>query len=228
MADILQKVENIAVLALLAGIAYLAYKFLTGQGTTPSPGPSPGNCCTGLVGLPGYLCNLGAFVTGGSCPAPGPTPPGPTPPPDDDDPVKPIVYDSHGCEVGLMEWCETLKHCMPLGLTCPRDVEPVDPPKPHFDEHGCEIGKQVWCPSLAVCTTEGLRDPAFFENVCVIHEDEEEEIVKQLNDQCYYKGFPVLNVPPGTNCAQAINIMCDRFGPGTFNGKNWCEMAGRE
>lgn len=196
ITDYLQKVENIAVLGLLAGGLYVAWKFLkgsSGPGDTPTTDP-----CAGMSGLPALLCSLGVWTTGYQDPK--------------DEP--PRSYDEHGCMKGVTEWCQTLAHCQPLGLTCPRPSQPYVPVY-QLDEHGCKIGREKFCDVLNTC----LEKETYSENFCVIHDDDEPDPtpIRQIGDLCYF-GNKTLNVPPGKDCRSAIEDMCRRFGPDS----GWC------
>lgn len=194
--DYLQKVENIAVIGLLAGGLYVAWRFL--KGSLPSTDePGTVDPCKGMSGLPGLLCALGVWTTGYK---------------EDEEPKR--VYDDRGCLKGVTEWCATLSHCQPVGLTCPRPSQPYVPVY-QLDEHGCKIGRETYCDSLSRC----LEKETYSENFCVIHEDTDPDPtpIKQIGDRCYF-GDKVLNVPLGMDCNTAIDDMCKRFGPDS----GWC------
>ena len=112
------------------------------------------------------------------------------------DPVK--RYDSHGCEIGMSSWCQSLTHCVPSGLTCP----PVYVPAPIISPISvCELG---WHPDA--------------NNICVKYPWNEPtpDIPYQpgLIGVCHWPNGDRLTVPLGMNCAQAVADMCQRFGSG--------------
>lgn len=196
--SVLQKVENIAVLGLLAGGLYVAWRFLKGSGTIPGGKEGEEHPCDEYAGLPWVFCQIGAFTLGHK--------------PAEPEPVR--DYDSHGCLKGVTEWCETLSHCQPVGLTCPRPAKPYVPVY-SYDEHDCKIGIERYCEVLGQC----LNNEVFSDNFCTVHDDTEPDPspIRQIGDRCYY-GDKVLNVPPGKDCKTAIDDMCRRFGPDS----GWC------
>lgn len=136
------------------------------------------------------------------------------------DQAAPKVYDSHGCDLSIASWCQSLGHCVPTGLTCPNlDTKPWVPPVRAKDSQGCLVGLEQWCSVAGMCVnntfwSEGLCEPDRSPPVV-------DYPVIQVNDMCYYQGMPVLNVPPGTDCSSAIAVMCQRFG----KNSKWCGMV---
>jgi len=110
-------------------------------------------------------------------------------------PTTPIIqYDSHGCRTDIQQWCPVDKACRDKALTC------SSPPPP---EVTCWDGSKAEYGYLCPVDTSALAPIV------------ETDPVKQVNDMCYLRGMPVLNVRPGTNCHDALAVMCDRFGPGS-------------
>lgn len=205
MTDYLQKVENLAVLALLGVLAYLGLKWTgTFDGKKEESETPDSNPCTGMSGLPGMLCNLGVWTTGYSY---------------QDDKI-PTSHDEHGC-TDFQTWCGQLNSCIQVGTTCPSPSRPYTPVY-EMDEHGCKKGVETFCDVLDKC----LNNEVYSSSFCNIEDGRGESPTRQINDQCYFRGLPVLNVPPGTDCSSAMSVMCDRFGPGVHQGKDWCLMAG--
>lgn len=197
--DVLKSVENIAVLGVLAGAVYVAYRFLSGNQVSATSGEN--GPCGGWQGLPGLLCNLGVWTTGYKAPT-------------GDSLV--TTTDNHGCLTGITEWCDTLKHCQPVGLTCPRPSRPYQP-EYEYDSHGCKVGIEQFCDVTNQCLDKNV----YSENFCKVHEDLDPAPVTRISDMCYFQGEPVLTVPPGKSCDSAIADMCKRFGPDS----KWCGMV---
>lgn len=193
---VLEKVENLAVIGLLAGGLYLAWKYLAPGKDNQDSDQETYDPCKGMTGLPGIFCQLGTWVTGYNY----------------QEDSKVTTKDSHECLTGITEWCGQLNACIPIGATCPRPARPYEPTY-ELDKNGCKIGLETHCEVLDKC----LDNKVYSENFCVIHEDDPDPEVRQVGDKCF-KGSKVLNVPPGKNCQDAIQDMCERFGPDS----GWC------
>lgn len=202
--DYLQHFENFLLLGVLGLAAYLGIKYI-GANSSISDDQKTADPCAGMTGLPALLCGLGVWTTGYQ---------------EKEDRV-PTTFDDHGCATAYQEFCQTLNSCIPKGLTCPTGARPYTPVY-ELDEHGCKKGLETHCDVLQKC----LMNEVYEDSFCNIADGRGQAPVRQLNDQCFYKGLPVLNVPPGTDCQSAMAVMCDRFGPGVHAGKDWCFMAG--
>lgn len=195
--SVLQKVENIAVIGLLAGALLMAYRYLNPASEPSEEGQSKQyDPCAGMSGLPQIGCEFGKWFTGYQY----------------TEDSKVTTIDEHGCSKGIMEWCGQLNACIPIGTTCPRPARPYEPIY-EFDKNGCKIGLETHCEVLDKC----LDNKVYSENFCVIHEDPDDAPIKQIGDRCF-KGSKVLNVPPGMSCSDAVEDMCRRFGPDS----GWC------
>ena len=112
------------------------------------------------------------------------------------DPVK--RYDSHGCEIGMSTWCQSLTHCVPTGLTCP----PVYVPAPIVSPiPTCELG---WHPDENnICVKYPWNEPA-----------PDIPYIPGYKDFCTWPNGDLLSVPAGMDCNTAQLGMCARFGSG--------------
>jgi len=103
------------------------------------------------------------------------------------------TLDVHGCRSDIQHWCPTDGFCKDIAQTCSL------PPAPKVT---CWDGSEALYGYLCPVDTSGL-DPIV-----------DEPQVYRIGGMCYKNGYP-LNVPQGTDCADAFAVMCQRFGPGS-------------
>jgi hypothetical protein len=109
---------------------------------------------------------------------------------------QPINRDPQGCVVGVSTWCDSLKHCVVNGLTCPTlkstpivyPVHPVCSPGWMLENNIC-----VQIPGFEPLPQTPTIDVPIYSDVCMWPNGER------------------LTVPAGMNCNQAVADMCQRF-----------------
>lgn len=177
-----QSVAMIGVIGL--GAWYMLGKMM--QGTVTAAGTA--FCDT----LPTWFRNLT-----GACP--------------EDEPTR--TFDPHGCEEGVTSWCSSLKHCVPLGLTCPTNLTPSPVIVPTTDPRECSLGMS-WCEKQKHCvadylTTQDYCDPEYVPPWQQPPDDPGH--YPGLVDVCTWPNGDPLTVPPGMDCVEAVESMCNRF-----------------
>lgn len=191
----LDRIESFAVIGVIAGALYLVWQYLVTKASAAGTVTVTDDPCGTMSGLPLILCRLGMWTVGAE----------PT--------TK--TFDPHGCQEGVTSWCESLKGCVPLGLTCPRPAQPYTPTYT-YDEHGCKEGFEQYCQVTQSCLANNLYEDSF----CTIHQDEPDPEPKRVGDLCTW-GTHALTVPQGKDCTAAFRDMCKRFGPGSW----YCEAV---
>ena len=119
------------------------------------------------------------------------------------DPVK--RYDSHGCEVGMSSWCQSLIHCVPSGLTCP----PVYVPAPIVSPIPvCDLG---WHPDENnICVKYPWNEPT----------PDIPSPPHPYTKECFWPNGELIghigssSVGDPLTCAEGVAMMCARFGSG--------------
>jgi hypothetical protein len=199
MTGLTDSLTNIAVLAGIAIVGYVAYT--KGLFSDLLKGPEE-SVCDEYTGLPFYLCKLGVFAVGGN---------------EKPDPVLPAyTLDSHGCRSDIQHWCWSEGMCKDIAQACRTITDPgTCKPWQHVVNNYCMDDPAKMALS---CRSDQYWDPIYG---CVVRALPEPDVPQpdptrcELLDHSGWFSLGDVRYNPnyaGLTCMSAMRELCERFG----------------